>query len=312
MIGSPSIHVDYDYEEKFQDALKKITSNSLKQKLVAIKNLVVVRLNYEKQFKAEHYQLEAKYEKLYKPFYDKRAAVIKGDQTVTNEDIAEQLKNMQLKDTTESTEKGIPSFWLKCLKNSHQFKSQITTKDEKVLTYLSDITVDIQENGNFSITFKFDANDYFEHTELKREFVLDERLEINKINSTKIVWKSEELNPTIEKKKKNIKNKKTGAKKTVTKVEEVPSFFKFFEDYDVAKEKPKEEKEEDEEDEENDEGEIDDEYELGLFIKEELVPYAIEYYLGVVKEDDYDDCEEGCEDDEEDEEEEHGHKHRKK
>jgi len=118
----------------------------------------------------------------------------------------------------------------------------------------------------------------------------------------------------LKRKRKTSKIKKTGAKKTVTKVEEVPSFFKFFEDYDVAKIKPKEDKDEDEEDEENDEGEIDEEYELGLFIKEELVPYAIEYYLGVVKEDDYgDDCE-GCEDDEEDEEEEHahGHKHKKK
>jgi len=133
--------------------------------------------------------------------------VINGEHTVTNEDIAEQLKNLQLKETTETTEKGIPQFWLKCLKNSHQFKSLITAKDEEVLINLSDITVDIQENGNFSICFKFNPNAYFDHTELKREFILDEKLEINKINSTKIVWKSEELNPTIEKKKEKHQKK---------------------------------------------------------------------------------------------------------
>ena len=31
---------------------------------------------------------------------------------------------------------------------------------------------------------------------------------------------------------------------------------------------------------------IEEEYDLGLFIKEELVPYAIEYYLGIVKDED--------------------------
>jgi len=32
-----STQLEYDYEEKFVEALKKITSNSLKQKLIAIK-----------------------------------------------------------------------------------------------------------------------------------------------------------------------------------------------------------------------------------------------------------------------------------
>ena len=53
------------------EELGKITSNSLKYKLVAIKNLVVKRLALEKEFKALHHQLEAKYEGLYKPIYEK-------------------------------------------------------------------------------------------------------------------------------------------------------------------------------------------------------------------------------------------------
>ena len=70
----------------------------------------------------------------------------------------------------------------------------------------------------------------------------------------------------------------------MTKVEEVPSFFNFFKEYDVAKINKDKKEEDDEEEEEEDELDIiEEEYDLGLFIKEELIPYAIEYYLGIIK-----------------------------
>jgi nucleosome assembly protein 1-like 1 len=47
---------------------------------------------------------------------------------------------------------------------------------------------------------------------------------------------------------------------------------------------------------------IEEEYDIGLFIKEELIPYAMEYYLGIVADDDA--GEEGEFDEEDDEEEE--------
>ena len=53
---------EYDYEEKFQESLKKMTSNSLQQKLVAIRNIVVKRLTLEKEFKTHQFKLDSKYE----------------------------------------------------------------------------------------------------------------------------------------------------------------------------------------------------------------------------------------------------------
>jgi nucleosome assembly protein 1-like 1 len=87
------------------------------------------------------------------------------------------------------------------------------------------------------------------------------------------------------------------------KMEDVPSFFNFFKDYDAANvDKNKPEDQDDEEEEEENELEIlEEEYDVGLFIKEELIPYAIEYYLGIIKEEDFDD--EEFEDDEDEEEE---------
>jgi nucleosome assembly protein 1-like 1 len=63
--------------------------------------------------------------------------------------------------------------------------------------------------------------------------------------------------------------------------------------------KKEDDAEEDEEDEMPEEEIIEEEYDLGLFIKEELIPYAIEYYLGIVKEEG-DEFDEDFEEDEED------------
>jgi len=55
---------------------------------------------------------------------------------------------------------------------------------------------------------------------------------------------------------------------------------------------------------------IEEEYDLGLFIKEELIPYAIEYYLGIIKDDGEDG--EDMDDFEDDEEEEEEPRHKQK
>jgi nucleosome assembly protein 1-like 1 len=172
-----------------------------------------------------------------------------------------------------------------------------------VLKYLKELTVDFKDNGSFTLNFYFNTNEFFEHDVLTREFVLDtEKQSISKINSTKIEWKGDDNNPTIEKKKKKIKNKKSKDTKIVTKYEEVESFFNFFKDYDIANvdKKAKKDKEDDydEEDEVPEDEIIEEEYDLGLFIKEELIPYAIEYYLGVVKDDN--ECDEDYDEDDED------------
>ena len=85
------------------------------------------------------------------------------------------------------------------------------------------------------------------------------------------------------------------------KVEEVPSFFNFFKDYDASK-AAEANKDAEEEEEEDLLDIIEEEYDLGLFIKEELIPYAIEYYLGIIKEEhdhDHDECGEDTEEEEE-------------
>ena len=178
----------------------------------------------------------------------------------------------------------------------------INDKDKNILKKLKLIKCTPEENGNFTLEFFFEPNDYFTNEVLKREFILDEDYDIKEIKSDEIQWKSDEVNPTIEIKQKKVKNKRTKQIKTVQKKEKIPSFFSSFRNF-VKKEgdKKNEDKDDDEEEDEGDEMTIEDEYDQALQFKEEIIPYAIEYYLGIA-DDDEDDL--GGEEDEEDEEEE--------
>jgi nucleosome assembly protein 1-like 1 len=295
----------YDYEDQFVDALKGITDNNLKKKLVAIKKLVCERMALEKDFKKEHNKLEYKYEQLYKPFYERRQKIIEGEEKPDIEQIKEKLAELKINEedakTEKENEKGIPEFWYKCLENCQDI--MINEKDKDILKKLKLIKCTPEENGNFTLEFFFEPNNYFTNEVLKREFILDEDYDIKEIKSDEIQWKSEEVNPTIEIKQKKIKNKRTKQIKTVQKKEKIPSFFSSFRNF-VKKDGDKskaEEKDEDDDEEEGDEMTIEDEYDQALQFKEEIIPYAIEYYLGIA-DDGEDDL--GGEEDEEDEEEE--------
>ena len=295
----------YDYEDQFVEALKGITDNNLKKKLVAIKKLVCERMALEREFKKEHNKLEFKYEKLYRPFYERRQKIIEGEEKPDIEQIREKLAELKINEeeakAEKENEKGIPEFWYKCLENCQDI--MINEKDKNVLKKLKLIKCTPEENGNFTLEFFFEPNEYFENEVLKREFILDEDYDIKEIKSDEIKWKSDEVNPTIEIKQKKVKNKRTKQIKTVQKKEKIPSFFSSFKnmvkkDGDKAKDA---EKDDDDDDEEGDEMTIEEEYDQALQFKEEIIPYAIEYYLGIA-DDGEDDL--GGEEDEEDEEEE--------
>ena len=298
----------YDYEEQFLDALKNISDNNLKKKLVAIKKLVCERMSLEKDFKKEHNKLEYKYEQLYKPFYERRQKIIEGEEKPDIEKIREKLEELKINEEEakkeNENEKGIPEFWSKVILNNQDI--MVNDKDKEILKKLKLIKCTPEENGNFSLEFFFEPNGYFSNEVLKREFILDEDYDIKEIKSDEIDWKSDEMNPTIEIKQKKVKNKRTNKVKTITKKEKVPSFFSSFRHFE-KKEGENKEKEEEDEDEEGDELTIEDEYDLALQFKEEIIPYAIEYYLGIAgDEDDLGD------EDEEDEEEEDDDKHKNK
>lgn len=109
---------------------------------------------------------------------------------------------------------------------------------------------------------------------------------IDKCEGCEISWTAGS-DPTKMKKKK--KQKKGGKKTNVTVTVRCESFFNFFETIDAndEEEAEKEKNDEDEEGEDNDIGSrMDADYDLGSAFKDDLIPLALEYYLGVIEQDD--------------------------
>ena len=103
---------------------------------------------------------------------------------------------------------------------------------------------------------------------------------VDKVVCTPIEWKDNSCNPTLKKQKK----KKGG--KNVNITTSIPSFFNFFEDVNPEDDKWKSKKEGENEDDEHDDdvgGRLQEELDLSDQFKDDLVPLALEYYLGVIE-----------------------------
>ena len=124
---------------------------------------------------------------------------------------------------------------------------------------------------------------------------------VEKCLGTSIEW-GQGCDPTKEKKKKKVKN--AGKTKTVTNTVKCDSFFNFFETVEAAElGKTPSGDDDDEDDEENKIGEqMDHDFDMGNDIKDDIVPLALEYYLGVIQKDDADDDDDDDDDDDEEEE----------
>jgi len=196
-------------EQAFIKELTNVTSDSLKYKLVALRNLFNEREILSKQFKKEQHALQASYEEKYKPIYFKRGLIVEGKDEVPVEDVTAEASKVGITDVyAASQEKGIPNFWGTAIANCFQFKAVVNAKDKLILTFLRDITVTYLPDNGFELVFSFDKNDYFDHETLRRTFKVNPSTGyVNKIESSLIQWKSEDQNPTIEKKKKKLKKK---------------------------------------------------------------------------------------------------------
>lgn len=156
------------------------------------------------------------------------------------------------------------------------------------------------------LVFAFEENDHFKNKELQKTYFMadEDALEpmLEKAEGCEIEWASGK-NPCVKILKK--KSKKTG--KMMTKSEPQPSFFRFFSPPEVRAalnvfgsegicnpvslylwQVPEEEPEDEEEAERL--GEIlEEDYSIGLFIKEKIIPHAIDWYTGSAIENDFDD-----------------------
>jgi nucleosome assembly protein 1-like 1 len=186
-------------------------------------------------------------------------------------------------DTKDIKGEGVSGFWLKAMLNNPTIVKKITEKDRPILQYLVDLRLDPHEAGfGFDLTFQFAKNTYFEETELKKSFVLGKPNVIEKLVGTPITWKAG-CDVTKTKKKKG-----KGKKKHTVEVK-AESFFNFFETVEAEKKEvdqdSSDEKQEDGDEHDAQAEQMEQDFDLGTTIRDELIPSALEFYLGVVDED---------------------------
>ncbi|KAL1218343.1 Nucleosome assembly protein 1,2 [Cardamine amara subsp. amara] len=273
----------------------------------------------EANFFEERAVLEAKYQKLYQPLYNKRYEIVNGVVEVEGATEQEEHKGTE--------EKGVPDFWLIALKNNEITAEEITERDEGALKYLKDIKWSrVEEPKGFKLEFLFDQNPYFKNTVLSKTYhMIDEDEPIlEKAIGTEIEWfPGKCLTQKILKKKPKKGSKNT---KPITKTEDCESFFNFFSPPQV----PEDDEDLDDEMADDLQGQMEHDYDIGSTIKEKIISHAVSWFTGesvdpddlemddgeIDEDDDEEDDEEDEEDDDEDDDDEEeadqGKKNRKK
>lgn len=181
------------------------------------------------------------------------------------------------------TSSKIEKFWATVLKSNPATASLIHPKDEPLLEHITDVSYSEAKHGReITLKFEFSENNIIANSELIKTYLLDSDDNLKAVTNTPIQWKGDDL--TMKKIVETQKNKRSKAVKKVTKFVKDESFFNFFKD--------------EEECEESDCSEEDmccmqgEDLEIGFEIRDEVVPYAFLWFLGVRTHSELDDEEE--------------------
>merc|ERR1719433_995629 len=283
----------------------------VKRRLKALKRIQLESTKIEAKFYEEVHKLECKYHEMYKPLYDQRAKITKGeyepnedecewpsDDEEDEEELAGDMKDKAKKEKEEKEMKGVPEFWLTIFKNVDMLQEMVQEADEPLLHKLTDITVTFSEQPmGFTLHFYFAPNDYFSNLILTKEYEMKcepseddpfsfEGPEIFKCKGCTINWK-EGKNLTVKTVKKKQKHKSKGNVRTITKQVKNDSFFNFFDPPPIP---------------DDPNADIDPEtqdlltadFEIGHYIRDRIIPRAVLFFTGeALEEEDFDEEEEG-------------------
>jgi len=216
---------------------------------------------------------------------------------------------------------AISGFWSTAIKNHPAFESVIEEWDEPVLEFIRDITKenldDSDSNKGFKLTFLFAENPYFSNPTLWKEYHSEEsspytqECEVTLIKASEIDWKDGK-DVTIEKVAKKVKG--GGAKKAKQKKEkEEPrdSIFRHFfrtlkPDMPVPDDVNLDDVggmcDEDDDDEGIMEMLMDNDHEVGMALRDQIIPFAVRWFTGEAAPDDDDDDDEDDESEDDDDE----------
>ncbi|GMQ08290.1 hypothetical protein CsSME_00052083 [Camellia sinensis var. sinensis] len=253
----------------------------------------------EAKFFEERAALEAKYQKLYGPLYDKRCEIVNG--VVEVEGVTSEATMDLEDDKSTEAEKGVPAFWLNAMKNNEVLAEEISERDEEALKYLKDIKwCRIDNPKGFRLEFFFDTNPFFKNLVLTKIYHMidDDEPILEKAIGTEIEWYPGKCLTQKILKRKPKKGSKNA--KPITKTEKCESFFNFFSPPEV----PEDEDDIDEDIAEELQNQMEQDYDIGSTIRDKIIPHAVSWFTGeAVEGDDLEDIDDDDDEDDNDDEE---------
>ncbi|KAK0407311.1 hypothetical protein QR680_019130 [Steinernema hermaphroditum] len=298
------------------------TSAKTRRNVRALKKLQMSTINLETEYFRRLHELDKEFQPRFNKLQEERRAIVTGAKEPADEeaDIAllhgadkEELSTLEEawdKSNPDDHERGIADFWLLVLLNFQPTRDMIADADLDVLAHLNDITCDVDSNPpSFTLSFHFDKNEYFTNSILQKRYVLSENvdpenpfsyegLSIVECTASQIEWQNER-NVTKKVIKKKLRNTHTGKAMMAYKTVKTDSFFNFFEPpnpalFDEHREAVYEA--------------LMSDFEVGLEIREQVIPRAVLYYTGEIADYSDDEYDSECSSDEK---EERGHRDKK-
>ncbi|VEU41184.1 unnamed protein product [Pseudo-nitzschia multistriata] len=230
-----------------------------------------------KEYLAERAAMEAKFQKLSEPLYERRKEVVLGQM---DDEIAAAGETKEA--DGEEMDKGIPMFWACAIQQMPVTQGIVSEEDIECLGHLEDIKCINDDNGEgFSLEFHFAPNDYFENTVLTKSYdvpnllLADEPI-LKNVEGCEIKWKPNIALTHVEvTKQQRGTGKNAGQVRTVTKKVPRDSFFNFF----TAPSMPNLETM-DEEECLRVEAAFDEDYDIAQAFRSHIIPKAIEWFAG--------------------------------
>ncbi|PFH32860.1 nucleosome assembly protein (nap) protein [Besnoitia besnoiti] len=304
-----AVTIDSKGDENGENEILNSLTKEQKEVIAELQTLQGQHDELERAYDQELVALKMKYEQLYAPLYAKRRECL--------------LKKDPANPSAQFGTPAVPAFWMNCMKQNSTLSELIEEHDEPILQHLENVSCEYftreeqdevekkqgeegvaQATGvpeSFRLVFDFSPNPFFTPTRLVKEYHLTvssarHGAELTSTKSTEIEWK-EGKDVTKKVVSRKQRNKKTRQTRTVEEVVDNESFFNFFTDHEI----PSDEKLETMSDKQVGELQmiVEADYDIGVTIRDKIVPQAVEWFLGEADDDDQfdDDFDEDDDDD---------------
>merc|ERR1712038_836296 len=105
----------------------------VKRRLKALKRIQLESTKIEAKFYEEVHKLECKYHEMYKPLYDQRAKITKGEYEPNEDECEWPSDDEEDEEELAGEMKGVPEFWLTIFKNVDMLQEMVQEADEPLL-----------------------------------------------------------------------------------------------------------------------------------------------------------------------------------